>query len=251
MQRRFAGLLPLAICSTLFVPAAAFGADLPVKAPIARPIVTQTFNWTGFYAGLNLGGSWGSQDNALVSTAGATLASNSDHVDGIIGGGQIGYNWQTNQIVFGIEADFQGSGQKADGSFSFSPVGFFAAAPPTVTMDYSDKLEWFGTVRGRLGYAFDRWLPYLTGGWAYGHGVLNGSTAVGATSFSFSADKDYSGWTVGGGLEWAFDNHWSARAEYLYIDFGDGAVAAASPTLNVVSGRLTDNIVRAAVNYRF
>ncbi len=229
----------------------ASAADLPVKAPIYKaPVIAPAYNWTGLYIGLNIGGSWGNQDNSLVSaTTGATLFSNSDHLDGVIGGGQIGYNWQVDQWVLGIEADFQGSGQKGDGSF-FLPSAVLAANFPT-SVSYSDKLNWFGTVRGRIGYAFDRWLPYFTGGWAYGHGEINGTTTFGATTTSFSASQDYSGWTIGGGVEWAFANNWSAKLEYLYIDFGDGPTVPASTTLNIVSGRMTDNIVRVGVNYKF
>ena len=76
--------------------------------------------------------------------------------------------------------------------------------------------------------------------------------AIGAAAASsFSGSKDYSGWTIGGGVEWAFYNRWSAKLEYLYIDFGDGPTVAVSPTLNIVSGKLTDNIVRAGLNYKF
>ena len=95
------------------------------------------------------------------------------------------------------------------------------------------------------------WLPYVTGGWAYGHGEISGTTTIGAASTSFSASQDYSGWTVGGGVEWAFADHWSAKAEYLYIDFGDGPTVAVSPLLNIVSGSMKDNIARAGVNYKF
>ena len=102
----------------------ASAADLPVKAPIYKaPVAPPPYNWTGQYVGFNLGGSWGSQDNSLVTTTGVSVLSNSDHLDGVIGGGQIGYNWQINQWVLGIEADFQGSGQKGDGSFSLAGGG--------------------------------------------------------------------------------------------------------------------------------
>jgi len=129
----------------------------------------------------------------------------------------------------------------------------FAAAPPTVTVtnSYTDKLEWFGTVRGRLGWAFDRWMPYITGGWAYGHGEINGTSTVGALATAFSTSQNYSGWTIGGGVEWAFANNWSAKAEYLYIDFGDGPTVPITTGVNVVSGKMTDNIVRIGVNYKF
>jgi outer membrane immunogenic protein len=105
-------------------------------------------------------------------------------------------------------------------------------------------------VRGRIGYAFDRWLPYFTGGWAFGHGVIDG-TVAGSTTASFSTSHDYSGWTLGGGVEWAFADHWSAKIEYLYIDFGDGPTVPVAPPDSIVAGRMTDNIVRAGVNHKF
>lgn len=264
MHRLSLALLALvAAVSNVAITQGASAADL-VKAPAYRaPTMAPIYNWTGPYVGLNLGGSWGNQDNSLVSAGGANLLSNSDHLNGVIGGGQIGYNWQVNQWVLGLEADFQGSGQNADGSFLTAAPGGLTQIPigtpialvfgtqismpatgsfPT-SIAYSDKLDWFGTVRGRLGYAFERWLPYVTGGWAYGNGEINGTATVGGVATSFSGSQDYSGWTVGGGLEWAFANNWSAKAEYLYIDFSDGP--------NGSSKRLTDNIVRAGVNYKF
>jgi outer membrane immunogenic protein len=248
-MRRFG----LALLATTALVGSAIAADMPVKAPI--PFVAPIYNWTGFYLGLNAGGSWGRQDNALVTVpGGATLFSNSDKLNGFIGGGQIGYNWQTDHWVFGIEADFQGSAQKADGGFVLAPI-VGAAAFPGLTVAYTDKLEWFGTVRGRVGYAFDRWLPYITGGWAYGHGNISGTgtTTPAGTVLAFSASQDYSGWTVGGGVEWAFMDHWSAKAEYLYINFGNGPTVTANGagTLAIVSGKMTDNIARLGINYKF
>jgi outer membrane immunogenic protein len=237
-----------------------FAADLPTKGPMytKAPVMAPMHNWSGFYLGLNAGYSWGHQDNDLIVTAtGASVFSNSDRLDGFIGGGQIGYNWQVNQWVFGVEADFQGSGQKADGSYLLAPIAG-AAVIPGLTASYTDKLEWFGTVRGRIGLALGsrgEWLPYVTGGWAYGHGTLSGTgtTTPAGTVAAFSASEDYSGWTIGGGIEWAFDDHWSAKAEYLYIDFGDGPTVAANAagTLSIASGKLTDNIARLGVNYKF
>jgi len=250
----------LALLASIALIGSAAAADLPVKAPVYKaPVIAPPYNWTGFYIGLNAGGSWGHQDNDLVTVpGGVTLLSNSDNLDGFIGGGQIGYNWQVNQWVLGIEADFQGSAQKGDGSFATTtiPAGFFAAAltPVNITNAYTDKLNWFGTVRGRLGWAFDRWMPYITGGWAYGHGEISGTSTISggsAGSSSFSASQNYSGWTIGGGVEWAFYNNWSAKLEYLYIDFGDGPTVAVDPIHNIVSGRMTDNIARLGVNYKF
>jgi outer membrane immunogenic protein len=246
---RHISLALLTAASTLALTQMASAADMSVKAPIYKPpVVMPLYNWTGFYAGLNLGGSWGSQDNSLTTLGGTTLLSNSDHLNGVIGGGQIGYNYQVNQWVLGLEADFQGSGQKDDGSF-FIPGG--VGAVPGTSIAYTNKLDWFGTVRGRVGYAIDRWLPYVTGGFAYGHGQISGTTTIGATATSFSANQDYTGWAIGGGVEWAFMNSWSAKIEYLYIDFGDGPTVPVSATQTIVSGRMTDNIVRAGVNYKF
>jgi outer membrane immunogenic protein len=248
----------LAAVAVIGFASVASAADLPVKAPMytKAPVVAPLYNWTGFYIGLNAGYSWGRQDNDLVNVVtGVTEFSNSDHLNGFIGGGQIGYNWQVNQWVFGLEADFQGSGQKGDGTFFIAAVpGIVAAGTPASTFNYTDKLDWFGTVRGRIGYAMGatgNWLPYVTGGWAYGHGEISGTTTSLGVATSFSGSQDYSGWTVGGGVEWAFLNNWSAKVEYLYIDFGDGPTVPVSATRDIVSGKMTDNILRAGLNYKF
>ncbi len=113
-MRRFG----LALLTSAALIGGAAAADMPIKAPVYKaPVVAPPYNWSGFYIGLNAGYSWGHQDNDLVVAAtGATIFSNSDKLDGFIGGGQIGYNWQSDHWVFGLEADFQGSGQKADGT---------------------------------------------------------------------------------------------------------------------------------------
>jgi outer membrane immunogenic protein len=228
---------------------------MPVKAPPA-PVVA-VYNWTGFYIGVNVGYSWGRQTNSLFNVADEFRGANKDHLNGVIGGGQIGYNWQAGQWVFGLEADFQGSGQKDSGSF-FLP---FAIPNGDSLTDYTPKLEWFGTVRARIGYAMGasgNWLPYVTGGWAYGHGAISGTGALVDGSLvllasPFKGSHDYSGWTVGGGLEWALDRNWRVKLEYLYIDFGHGPTVQDGITngLHIVGGRLTDNIVRGGINYRF
>ncbi len=248
MHRLVVGMLTTSALVAFSVSASA--ADLPARMPTKAPPYVPPYSWSGLYVGVNLGGSWGRQDNTLETITGVIDATNSNHIDGVIGGGQIGFNWQYNQWVVGLEADIQGSGQKGDGSF-FIPAVIGATVVPATSISYEDKLNWFGTVRGRIGWAFDRWMPYFTGGWAFGHGEVNGTTAIGATATSFSGSKDYSGWTVGGGVEWAFYDRWSAKLEYLYIDFGDGPTVAVSPTRNILSDKLTDNIVRAGLNYKF
>lgn len=254
-MRRFA----LALVASVALIGSAAAADMPVKMPVKAPIIIPMYNWTGFYVGLNAGGSWGRQENDLVTVpGGAVLFANTDHLNGFIGGGQIGYNWQTGHWVFGVEADFQGSGQKADGSFVLAGGGAncINLCPAGLTTTYTDKLDWFGTVRGRVGYAMGatgNWLPYVTGGWAYGHGAISGTTVSGAVVTPFSASQDYNGWTLGGGVEWAFADHWSVKGEYLYIDFGNGPTVPvnAAGTLAIVSGRMSDNIARLGINYKF
>jgi outer membrane immunogenic protein len=249
MKRRFlvAGLLSAALTGGV-----ASAADLPARMYTKAAPVPVMYNWSGFYGGFNVGGSWGHQDVSF--TSGALALQNSNNLNGVIGGGQIGYNWQgASPWVFGIEADIQGSGQKSSGTF-FTPAIVGAAFIPGNNLSYEDKLDWFGTVRGRIGYAIGdqgRWLPYITGGLAYGHGELNGSGNVGATALAFTSSNTYVGWTIGGGLEWAFADKWSAKLEYLYMDLGSGPTIPLTATSSISAGRMTDNIGRVGINYHF
>jgi outer membrane immunogenic protein len=213
----------LATVATVAFANVASAADLPVRAP-AVPYVA-LYNWTGFYVGANIGYGWGrvSEDSGASS-----------NLDGVIGGGQIGYNWQMNNIVLGLEADFQGSGQKASGN------GFIGLTPVSV----SERIRYFGTVRGRIGYAWDRWMVYATGGWAYTNVGLDVSTPLG----SASSNTTKSGATVGGGVEWAFAGPWSAKLEYLYVDTGTQSVTLFGVTNNA---RIRNNIARVGINYHF
>ena len=259
MQMRTVLAALLANLATLGVASAA---DLrPItKAPPMAPLPV-AFNWTGFYVGLNVGGSWGHQD--VTFNGPAAIITDRDHLNGVIGGGQIGYNWQGpgSPWVFGIEADIQGSGQKTDnGAFSTPNIPRFCAlapCPPTPgdSIGFENKLEWFGTVRGRIGYAIgDRgtWLPYVTGGLAYGETKISGSgTLLGGTTVAFSQSDTRVGWTVGAGIEWAFADRWSAKLEYLFMDLGSDPSIALSPTTTITTGRMTDNIARVGVNLRF
>ena len=202
-------------------------ADIPVpeyRAP--AQVVVPPFNWTGGYAGLNVGYGFGKISN-ISGTA-------SDSMSGVIGGGQVGIQMQTGMFVFGAEADFQGSWQQR--SVTVTAGGITGTA--------KEEIPWFGTLRGRAGVAFDRSLLYVTGGGAYTNFKLS-ATALGVT---VSSNSSHGAWTVGGGWEYAFADHWSAKVEYLYIDTGNvNTVLFTIP----VSGRLTDNIVRIGANYRF
>jgi outer membrane immunogenic protein len=232
----------------------ASAADLPVK--VKAPPVPVYYNWTGVYAGVNLGGSWGRQC-AEIFDGGFPVASDCVHPNGVIGGGQIGYNWQFapwfgwgNAVVLGLEGDFQGSNQKTDENFGFGRFTFNGTTFPAVAGTFTDRLEWFGTIRGRVGVAFDRVLPYVTGGWAFGHRTID------IDGFSTSTTMT-DGWTAGGGVEWAFWQNWTAKFEYLYIDFGNkspdlSAATFSFPTvLSITNDHFRDHIGRVGVNYKF
>jgi len=205
----------------------AMAADLPIKvnkAPPPPPIPPAT--WSGFYLGGHGGCGW-SQTNVgdFVTHDQVQGVPNVDVYSkppadgkGCFGGGQIGFNYQyPNQVVLGIEADV--SAGKVHGS---SAVTELETPPPTEVVPFGSKLTNFETVRGRIGYASGPWLPYFTGGWAWGRNQvtqfpdivdLANSTGV------VNADKQtHTGWTVGGGLEYMFSRNWTGKVEYLYLD---------------------------------
>lgn len=202
----------------------AYATDLPVKAIYPSQIPSSASIWSGFYAGANFG--YGTPN------VGDGLFSNS--LSGVLGGGQLGYNWQTGSWVYGLEGDFQGSGERRSDSTSF-----FGS---TLTADQS--VPWFATIRGRLGYTWGPLLAYVTGGGGWGKYEIN-ITANGATA-NMSATMP--SWVVGGGLEWMFRPQWSAKLELLYMYSPSFSVS-----YNGVSADLwSDNpIIRAGVNYHF
>lgn len=201
---------------------AASAADLPSrKGPVAAPVyVVPAFTWTGFYVGGNAGYGWGN-----VNTNGGLALTNTGDLDGFIGGGQVGYNYQMGQFVLGVEADIQGADLNTGNTFGGLRI----------------KTDYFGTVRARAGFAFDRFMPYVTGGWAYG----NVKTTIPGTFFS--SDKTHTGgWALGGGLEYAITNNLIAGVEYLYVDLGEKRL------LNSGTKVGTDfSVVRARLSYKF
>ena len=266
MKRIFASLTIL-LAGTF----AASAADLPARVYTKAPApVVEVYNWTGFYIGGNIGYSWGRSDDYSTFTngAGAVLFANSDrrNLDGVVGGGQIGYNWQVTNWVWGFEADIQGTDEKGSRLFTCPtgactpPFGVVAVFPgPAVSVSPMDqKLEWFGTVRARAGIlASPRVLLYATGGLAYGE--VRTAETIGAGLFGFSNSETRAGWTVGAGIEGAISGNWTAKLEYLYIDLGRttgaftttiGALGGGVLTSNY-SSHITDNVLRAGVNYRF
>ena len=251
----------------------ALAADLPAKVYTkAPPPVVDIYNWTGFYIGGNIGYSWGrsSDYSTLTNGAGTVLFANSSAVNlnGVVGGGQFGYNWQVQNWVWGFEADIQGTDEKGSRSFVCAtgvcspPFGVIAVFPgAAVTASPMDqKIEWFGTVRARGGILVaPRVLLYGTGGFAYGDVRTSETLNNIATAQAFSTTDTRFGWTVGAGVEGAIGGNWTARLEYLYVDLGRTS-ASYLTTLPAFGGgfitsnfssRITDNILRVGVNYRF
>jgi outer membrane immunogenic protein len=219
------GMLALAAAMQ---PAAA--ADIPrqppvyTKAPAYAPVL---FDWSGFYVGVNGGWGWSRSSYDFAGTSSGTF-----HGDGGLVGGTIGYNYQAGQTVWGIEGDLDWA--NINGS----------AACPVGVATCETKNKWLSTIRGRLGYAADRFMPYLTGGVAFGNVQAN-VPGVG------SASSTRTGWTVGAGVEYALSPNWSLKTEYLYVDLGkfDCGVACGGPTPTNVDYKA--HIVRTGVNYRF
>ena len=235
-------LLTIAL-SLLALGAAARAADLP-PVPQLPPLEAEPL-WTGFYAGLNVGGAFGSSRNAFT-LAGFGLPSFATSLDGVIGGGEAGYNWQTGPWVLGLEANFEGSGLSGGRNAPCLPslCGAFAAS-------YSQRLSWFGTLRPRIGYALGNWLFYATGGGALGQVETNAAAAVGPFVAADRRGGTRDGWTVGGGVEVALAPGWSAKIEYLYLDLGSRTTTyLLTPPISNAS-RLSANVITTGVNYRF
>ena len=173
----------------------AAAADLSVaplyKAPPAE--VTQAYNWTGFYLGVNGGGGWGRSWWSATATP--------VDLSGAHAGGTAGYNWQFGNAVLGLEGDMDWSNLKGTNTRRGCPAGC------------STNDNWLSTVRGRAGYAFGGIMPYVTGGLAVGD-------IRAATPGFAGASTTNAGWTAGGGLEVALPGNWSAKAEYLHVDLG-------------------------------
>jgi outer membrane immunogenic protein len=239
----------IAASSLLAFAATASASDL-ARGPRYQPspLLQATSTWDGFYVGGNLGGGWANAHSDF-STSGTVFGTADNHMTGFLGGAQLGYNWQRGPYVFGAETDFQLSNIK--GSLSTSCPA--AQCGVALAASYDQKMPWFGTVRGRVGYAQDGWLLYVTGGYAYTRLTTNATASAGAISASLSQQDFRSGWTAGGGVELALTPRWSLKAEYLYLDFGNNNTTYTLPGLPTVTSatKLNMNMVRTGVNYRF
>jgi outer membrane immunogenic protein len=241
------------LATTAFVvlaAASAGAADMSARPAYAPPPVAPlpVYTWTGMYWGANVGYSWGKESNT-ATLFGGSITEN-QNVDGVIGGIQLGYNYQSGAWVWGLETDIQASGQKGSTTYSLLPV-------PATTLLAEHKLPWFGTSRVRLGVlATPSFLLYGTGGVAFGQ--INDDytiTVAGVPGATVASIKDLrAGWTAGAGIEGALGGGWSAKLEYLYLDLGklqQTVTTTGVGTVVAFNSRLTDNIVRVGLNYRW
>jgi outer membrane immunogenic protein len=254
---------------------AARAADMPpnVIYPAAAyyPVATAPFTFTGFYAGANIGGVLGgtkfleTPSGAFGSAAAASVAgvgTSSTAQRGVLGGLELGYNWQFGHFVLGIETDFSGwdmsanSGQSAQGT----PPAIFGPAPGTLipyTSSGTVTSNWLYTLRPRIGFANGNMLTYLTAGLAVTNLRFSESVTLGsgAPILTGSTSSTVAGWTVGGGVEYALSYNWFIKAEYLYASFSNQTapqVVGAFPSLTgTATANLNANILRAGVDYRF
>ncbi len=220
--------------------------------------VADDFSWTGFYVGLRLGYGWhdGSISSELLPNdlffiEPGTLENDAD---GITGGGQLGFNWQLGRFVLGAEADFSGAAvdDESNRAIAIEPGPFPGNEP------LRHEIDWFGTVRGRLGFApTQRLLVYGTGGFAYAHIEQTAGIIVPVTDYVNRVEQTEVGWTLGGGIEYALGRNWSVKAEYLYLDFGKSSMTALAADPNFAPFRVNydwDNDLHSfsiGVNYLF
>jgi outer membrane immunogenic protein len=260
-----------------------FGGDRMAAAAPAMVGPCPTCNWTGFYIGANAGGGIGrdrANENDSLTPAAAPAGVTNPLTEvlhtaspvGGLAGGQIGFNWQTNHVVLGAEADWDWTGQRD----SFANQNFIAStvvvAPTVNSLTDDQKIKSLETARARLGWADNCLLWYVTGGaaWAQVQSsyTFQSTQAIGAgifgtAPFAASVSSTKSGWTVGGGVEtslaWlGLSDHWSGKLEYLYVDLGSITNSFAIPVTGGVAthtftstSSLSDNIVRVGLNYRF
>lgn len=222
---------------------AASAADLAARPYTkAPPMAAAVYNWTGFYLGADVGYGWGRSTGTLATAAGLSPVNYSLDPSGVIGGGFIGYNFQFTNVVLGVEADWQAS--------DLNQGGNFVLAAPLTTYTIRTKVNDYGSVRGRLGLAFDRWMIFGTGGFAWGSWDTSYAFA-GTPPFVTAGVSSHAGWTAGAGVEYAFAENWLARVEYRYTDLGRASFVSAATNSSDLGNRVTINDVRFGIAYKF
>lgn len=245
----------IAAVSTFAVAHVASAADLPRKAPAYTPTLPPAFSWTGCYVGANVGGGWQKNKAHDPNPGFDTFDLGSGTDTGIVGGGQIGcdYQFAGTGFVVGAQGMFDGTG--IDGSFYF-PLAYSG----TTTQSYAFKTDWLGTLTGRIGYAIaPQALLYVKGGGAWVHTKYTNADPNHIPPYVGTASADRSGWVVGGGLEYAFWRNWSVFVEYSYMDFGtrnlsfsyNCGVGCGFSNPYILQDKQTLQTVLLGVNWRF
>ena len=219
----------------------ALAADLPARqapAPVFVPM--PVFTWTGLYVGAQVGAGWLDDRLSEYDVCAPTCVDRvTGRSTGVVGGGHVGYNAQIGALVIGVEGDFEGT-----------TLGHTTVYPKSAPDTFSSEIRWQSSVRGRLGYAFDRALIYGTGGAAFAD--IRHTYREATTPISQSLSDVRTGWTVGGGIEYAVSNNWTARVEYRYADFGtkNDVPAIAFPRF-IERHAETVQSVRVGASYKF
>jgi outer membrane immunogenic protein len=223
-------------------------ADMPVKAPAYR--TAPSFNWSGCYIGVNAGGLWG-ESTFRDEPLGINGFSVHGNRDGFLGGGQIGCDYQApSNWLIGIQGDFSWSNTHERDTIS---------PPPFFLETVDSKIDWFASATARLGYASGPWLVYGKGGAAWLRNKLHDFGGAFILGFDFSGHATVSGWTLGGGLEYAFAPNWSASLEYDYYGFGAKTVTLSGlagvgvpvPAAEPFSIKQNFSVIKAGLNYHF
>jgi len=229
----------LSTVSALAISGAASAADMPLKASM----LPQTLGWTGLYLGAHGGIAWLDASQTINGPIGTTCTAapaarcDVDATGGVFGG-QIGYNWQSRDWVFGIEADASGTSLKGTETFAY----------PGFSHVINDKVDWLASVRGRLGWAIGDMLFYGTGGVAFGHFDAGWLRIGGAARAQF--DHTASGWVAGGGIEKMLGRNWSARLEFLHYGLGRNSFGSTVGGTYTTAFRNDVSVVRLGINFR-
>jgi outer membrane immunogenic protein len=242
---------------------AAWAADVmpPVIYPAAYPGATPSFTFTGFYVGGTIGGALGSSKYSESPGGGfsaaipnlAAVGTSSAAPRGVIGGAEVGYNWQVGHFVLGFETDFSGWDMSASSGVTGTGIPLAASFSSTTSV----SSNWLFTARPRLGFANGNMLTYVTGGLAVGNFDFSQSILIGPSgpALTGATSSTEVGWTAGLGIEYAVTRNWWIKGEYLYVSFPNQSASQAVPSApgltGTATGNLTGSIVRAGVDYRF
>lgn len=245
MRRWAITLLAAGVCAAASGGDFASAADLSLAPIYKTPAAPTPYDWTGFYAGGHIGGAWDRRDGSVFDAAtGVFLTSGSAQSSNLTGGGQVGFNYALSRNwIAGLEADISAADLQS------SAIGATAFGEP------DNKINAFGTVRGRFGYAWNNVWLYGTGGFAWAHEQLARTQQIGTVNLATpgtqeSASGIGTGWVAGGGIEWGITPNWVARLEYLHLDLGSQSVTFPLAAQRVDATSTIDT-VRLGLNYKF